>query len=127
MLTRINVGIDPSELPGQLLLTEHREITRIPNAVAEGRARVTDIPSAFCLGPGHVKFFYNKLLYLQKRFAALHAECLRRGYRVSPKFSVWVDVPPELMNDYVELPEDRTIILKRFAEKGFTLLPRRVQ
>ena len=32
-MTRINVGIDPSELNMKMLMAEHREIKRIPNCV----------------------------------------------------------------------------------------------
>ena len=63
-MTRINVGIPPAELVNQHLIAEHREIKRIPNCIAKGKYNMDGIPDKFKLGTGHVKFFYNKLLYL---------------------------------------------------------------
>lgn len=82
-MTRINYGVHPSELPRKALLAEHREIIRIPNTIRSGRAVIQDIPDEFCLGKGHVKFFYNKLRYLKKRYDHLHRTALYRGYNVT--------------------------------------------
>ncbi len=41
-MTRINVGINPEELPDKLLLAEHREITRITNTIKSGKAIIED-------------------------------------------------------------------------------------
>lgn len=81
-MTRINC-IPPSELCDQHLLAEHRELTRIPNALISGRAKPTAIPATYRLGPGHVSFFYNKLGYLKSRYRLLCDECLLRGFRVA--------------------------------------------
>jgi hypothetical protein len=59
-MTRINLGICPRRLPRVALLAEHREITRIPNAVRSGRASIRNIPSRFTLGTGHVRFFLQQ-------------------------------------------------------------------
>ncbi len=40
------------------------------------------IPDKFKLGTGHVKFFYNKLLYLKNRYTSLYNECIKRGFNV---------------------------------------------
>lgn len=82
-MTRINVGLDPEELADDVLLAEHREMTRIPNAVRSGRANLdAPAPEAFCLGPGHVRFFYRRLGYLQRRYAAVYVECeSKRNWR----------------------------------------------
>lgn len=123
-MTRINVGIRPSELPNKLLLAEHREITRIPNIISYGRAIVKNIPSEFRLGQGHVKFFYNKLGYLHKRYKLLYQECLNRGFKVTNKessFDLYTKYP-ELFNDYEETIEDRQIIVERIQSKGFSLV-----
>ena len=59
-MTRINL-VDPSELCDQHLLAEHRELTRIPNAVARGRFSLVGQPADYKLGEGHVRFFFDKL------------------------------------------------------------------
>ena len=61
-MTRINVAIPVEELTREHLISEHREIKRIPNMIKSGRAKIKNIPPKFKLGPGHVKFFYDKLL-----------------------------------------------------------------
>ena len=71
-MTRINVGVKPSELTGKHLLAEHREIKRIPNCIKKGRYKMTGIPNKFKLGTGHVKFFYNKLLFLKNRYIEIY-------------------------------------------------------
>lgn len=117
-MTRINVGIAPQDLPDKALLAEHREITRIPNAIREGRAIVHGIPATFRLGPGHVKFFYDKLLYLKKRYISLYEECVRRNFNVTDKRSAFNDLPLNLMGDYSPSDNDKKIILHRLKERG---------
>lgn len=121
-MTRINVGVNPSELPDKLLLAEHREITRIPNAVKSGRAIIKNIPSEFTLGKGHVKFFYNKLLYLKIRYISLYQECVFRGFNVTNKYEAFEDLPVSCLNGYAETVKDRKLIVNRIKEKGFKLL-----
>ena len=101
-MTRINL-VPPAELCDQHLLAEHRELTRIPNAVARGRYSLIGQPPAYKLGTGHVRFFFDKLAFLQKRYDALHAECRRRGFKVThiwpanlpPDAALWRDWQPD--------------------------------
>lgn len=109
-MTRINL-VPPEELCDQHLLAEHRELTRIPNAVARGKFSLTGQPEDYKLGEGHVRFFFNKLDFLHKRYAALHAECLARGFKVQ---NFWPqDLPPQadLWQDYV--PTDAALAASR--------------
>ena len=116
-MTRINVGIPPAELVNQHLIAEHREIKRIPNCVAKGRYNMDGIPDRFKLGTGHVKFFYNKLLYLKSRYIKLYEECISRGFNVQNYINAWDNVPNELMNDYQPTEVDRDIIKERINLK----------
>lgn len=116
-MTRINVGVHPSELTRQHLLAEHREIKRIPNAIRNGRCNLNGIPDKFCLGKGHVKFFYNKLGYLLKRYRLIYEECLSKKYNITNYESCWDGIPIELMGDYVETAKDRELILNRIRER----------
>lgn len=128
-MTRINVGIRPEELPDRLLLAEHREITRIPNAVMTGRAVLQDLPERFTLGPGHVKFFYPRLGYLSRRYSSLLVECRRRGFQVTDKSTAFERSAEinDLFNDYEETLEDRQLLLERIHSKGFRLLSKEVR
>ena len=116
-MTRINVGIPPVDLVNQHLIAEHREIKRIPNCIAKGKYNMEGIPDKFKLGAGHVKFFYNKLLYLKNRYISLYNECIKRGFNVQNYIGAWDNVPQELMNNYQPTCKDRLIIQERINEK----------
>ena len=121
-MTRINVGVLPIELPSKLLLAEHREITRIPNAIKSGRANLSQsLPTKFTLNAGHVKFFYNRCLYLKNRYVALYNECIKRGFNVTNKLTAFEDLPQKALGDYKPDIEDRQLIIDRIESKGFSL------
>ena len=77
-MTRINL-VPPAELCDKHLLAEYRELPRV-FALARD---CPDAPREYKLGAGHVKFFYDKLGFLQERFGALVEECLRRGFKIT--------------------------------------------
>ena len=116
-MTRINVGILPKELSNKHLIAEHREIKRIPNCISKGKYNMDGIPDTFKLGTGHVKFFYNKLLYLKNRYWKLYIECIKRGFNVQNYSSAWDNVPQELMNNYQPTYMDRKIIKERINDR----------
>lgn len=116
-MTRINVGIEPKELGDKHLLAEHREIKRIPNAVRSGKAIIKDIPKTFCLGKGHVKFFYDKLDYLFTRYTKIYAECQLRGFNVQYYGDAFGNISYELWNNYTETERDRKIVQERIKLK----------
>ena len=98
-MTRINL-VPPAELCDQHLLAEHRELTRIPNAVAKGKFHLKGQPTEYKLGEGHVRFFFNKLAFLKKRYDALHAECKARGFNVQYIWNEMLPDDPSLWLDY---------------------------
>lgn len=116
-MTRINAGIRPKELVDRHLLAEHREIKRIPRLISKGKYNLTDIPERFALGPGHVRFFYNKCLYLLKRYREIREECLLRGFQVQDWSRAWEGVPDDLMMDWEETLEAREEVLARIKER----------
>jgi len=116
-MTRINVGIPPIELTGKHLIAEHREIKRIPNCISKGKYKMEGIPDKFKLGTGHVKFFYNKLLFLKNRYIKLYEECINRGFNVQNYIGAWDNIPTELMNDYKPTDNDKKIIKQRIKER----------
>lgn len=125
-MTRINSGVHPSELPDRLLLAEHREIKRVPNQIASGRYNMEGQPEEFTLNKGHVKFFYDKLMYLERRYCRIHQECVRRGFSVQDFSGSFENAAKSegysLFNDWRETPEARDKIMQRIREKGFNLL-----
>ena len=121
-MTRINVGIDPSELPTKLLLAEHRELKRIPNMVRENRVNLSGIPARFTLGTGHVKFFYNKLGYLKDRYHKIYNECVVRNCNVQYYGDSFEGIPENLMSEYAHTERDRELLIERIHLRGFKLL-----
>lgn len=103
-MTRINC-IPVSELCDKHLVAEYRELPRISKL-----ARIApDAPTQYVLGAGHVKFFYDKGLYLQKRFAQLVNEMQRRGFTTN--YTSYRPHPGQLNNDWE--PDDQAIKLNR--------------
>lgn len=106
----------------KLLIAEHREIKRIPNCVKTGRVKINEIPDKFTLGKGHVKFFYNKIKYLEDRYNSIYEECINRNYNVQYYGESFAGIKTELMNNYIETPEDRALLVERITGKGFNLI-----
>ena len=80
-MTRINVGIAPTNLPDELLLAELREIKRLPYFKRTLKDQTP--PPEFTLGKGHIKFFMTRLRYARERYQRLKEEAERRGFRVT--------------------------------------------
>ena len=116
-MTRINVGIPPAELTGKHLIAEHREIKRIPNKIKKGKYSMDNQPKEFKLGSGHVKFFYDKIGYLKRRYESIYIECLKRGYNVTDFSDCFTGIDSNLMNDYQPTQRDINIIKERIKER----------
>ena len=122
-MTRINI-IHPAELCDQHLLAEHRELTRIPNDIVKREGNVPlSKEKAYLLGQGHVTFFRDKLLFLKKRYDALHEECLKRGFNVNYRWPKEAALFSNLWNDYEVTQEDIMLNQSRIEER-MTINPR---
>lgn len=121
-MTRINVGIKPSELPDKLLLAEHREIKRIPRMITSGKAKLDNIPTKFKLGTGHVKFFYGQMKYTFERYCSLYYECISRGFNVTNYMDNWKFKWGDLQGDYQPTQTDRQLIKQRIYERTSHLI-----
>jgi len=121
-MTRINV------LPAELLLSEHllaelREITRIPNAILSGKAKIDfkAIPDRYTLGKGHVLHFYDKLGYIKIRYDQLYKEAKKRGFNVTYKDIDYSQLSPvhhvALMHDYIPTKEAQLLNIERICER----------
>lgn len=120
-MTRINSSINPIELCDAHLLAEHREIKRIPNTIKSGKAVIKNIPESFRLGAGHVKYYYNKLEYLHKRYKLLYLECKDRGFNVQNYNSCFENLPQHLYNDWTEDENTRKIVVERINTRLETM------
>lgn len=79
-MTRINL-IPVELLIDAHLLAEYREITRISSLARKD----STAPGHYTLGTGHVKFFYDKGMWLYERTEQLYAECVNRGFIILRK------------------------------------------
>lgn len=122
-MTRINT-IPVSELERQHLIAEYREIGRIFDVACKAELRgytpeSYKIPAEFCLGAGHVKFFTDKLIFIEKRFTDLVNEMINRGYK--PKFTSLSSKArpknPGWYNDWQPTIQSQTLIRSRIAER----------
>jgi len=121
-MTRINL-IPVEELTDQHLIAEYRELPRIfslvKNAQDKGK-NISDfkISDKYLLGTGHVTFFYNKLIFLQKRLNLLINECLKRGFHISLQEEYPLDTfHDEWLNDWMPDLDEINLSYSRISEK----------
>ena len=122
-MTRINL-VHPKELSNQHLIAEYREIFMVGPALQRSMKSKNwnktrqDIPSEFTLNAGHVKFFYNKGKYLNKRYQLIVKEMKRRGMNPDSNRKFKKDhFPSKFYNDWSPTLKDLEIIRKRINEK----------
>ncbi len=122
-MTRINAGIHPKKLSDKHLLAEHREIKRIPNHLKKfGDRCLSNAPTLFKLGKGHVLFFISKGKYTLKRYLQIFAECKRRGFNVQNFKSAWdiYDKFSYLFDDWIPEEHEIQLVKQRIEERGGT-------
>jgi deoxyribonuclease (pyrimidine dimer) len=124
-MTRVDVGIKPTCLSDQHLTSNVREITRPINNVLKYyknntlELKLKNIPTKFKLGSGHVRFFYDKIVYLRKRYFELQEEYQKRYgklfneelYRYISTNDFLKQYPTYVLNDYKE-DNDAIVIVK---------------
>lgn len=126
-MTRLNL-VPVDELTDQHLFAEFREIKMVPQSLkrsinARGVQEVLNkIPDKFTLNKNHVTFFYNKGLYLVKRYDSLKAELRKRGYNVNfdaplDREFVYINAGKEFINDYKPTLEALAIVRERIAAR----------
>lgn len=104
-MTRINC-VPPAELTTKHLVAEYRELPRVVGLARrafERGERHDDPrnPTQYTLGPGHVRFFYPRLFYLDRRFHQLVLECRRRGFKIQhERLPSHTDLPAEWLQDW---------------------------
>ena len=118
-MTRINL-LPPSQLADQHLIAEWRELPRIfglvKNKLAEGKLILPWVK--YTMGTGHVRFFYDKLLFLQKRHQALVKEAQKRGFKLSKTEKISLQAFPKVYcKDFTPSEADLAISQQRIQEK----------
>lgn len=125
-MTRINV-VPVDELCDEHLRAEHRELTRIPNGIASGKLSGLNAPKSYTVrtednpegGKGHVKFFYDKLGYLYKRYNEILKELDNRGFKSENRWptAVFNNEYQRLWNNYDPTKEALSLNRRRIQER----------
>ena len=122
-MTRINC-VPPSSLHAKHLVAEYRELPRVFALVAKAIDRGESPsdprnPREYRLGSGHVRFFYPRLRYCERRFHRLVKEMIRRGY--TPTHTdipeVAYEIPPEWWGRWKPTPEAKSVNLARIRDR----------
>ena len=122
-MTRINL-VPPEELADQHLVAEYREIFMVGSSLQRSlrsknwNTTINNLPEKFTLNTGHVKFFYNKGLYLENRYNDIVYEMMCRGMKPDGKrvwkLSQW---PVELRGDWEPSSDDLMLIRERIKTR----------
>lgn len=122
-MTRINL-VDVSTLHDQHLMAEYREIFMVGSSLQRTLASkncektLRNIPKQFTLNKGHVSFFYDKGLYLHKRYLELINELKKRNFKLSDdrvfKVEQW---PKHLYNDWTPSDVDIALVTQRIEQR----------
>lgn len=104
-------------------MAEYREMNMVPAALQRTifslRPNFNGSPE-YTLNRGHVKFFYNKGRFLQRRYCDLVYELQQRGYDLDAsrlfEVSPWALIPP-LWGEYVPTASELLINAKRIHER----------
>ena len=119
-MTRINAGINPKLLHRLHLIAEYREITMVPAALkrslrTKDKKNILDsVPEKFTLNSGHVRFFYDKILFLFYRFHILCDELQLRGYKANINRDEALNgFPKEFYKNWIPTEEDNALVWER--------------
>ena len=122
-MTRINL-VPPRELADQHLIAEYREIFMVGSSLQRSLKSknwtntLNTLPKEFTLNSGHVKFFYNKGLFLSKRYKDIVSEMKGRGMKPNERRIFKEDQWPRLLyNDWRPSKRDMDIVRSRILEK----------
>ena len=113
-MVRINL-INPRKLLDQHLIAEYNEILMLLGHVKK-HPEVKNQPKNYCLGPGHINFFKDKLLYLKNRHESIKKEMYKRGFKTNKTIQL-KNYKKELKNNYKPKARDFKIIKIRLKEK----------
>lgn len=123
-MTRINVDLNPKLLTDQHLLAEYREIPMVPAALRRSLKTksvgdvLAGIPKEFTLNKGHVKFFYDKMAFLESRYESVVKELISRGYSIDLNRTYGgSDLPYIFRRNCSFTKNDRKVLTDRIIER----------
>ena len=99
-MSYINVGIEPSQLTDEMLLDEHRRIKNV--CALFKKAMASHIEPVIPDNDNDIMFFLDKGFYTEKRYIALHTECIKRGFNVLDYSDRWnIYLGTDYYGDYI--------------------------
>ena len=115
---RCNVGVNPYYLTDQHLIAEYRELKMVYGNLKINNFRLKTVPpSSFTLGKGHLNFFKNKLVYLDKRYDEIVKEMKNRSFQTNISFpNIW-ELHTSLLNNWTPSINDTILLRERIVEK----------
>lgn len=130
-MTRINV-VPPECLTDKHLLAEYRELPRIFTATrtltsqgvtADEYLAKNFIPKNYVLGTNHVKFFYNKISFLYKRYKDIVHELENRNFKLDYEMISSIllhcqEIDASYYGEYKPTPEDMYLNMARLAKRS---------
>ena len=100
------------------LIAEQVELLMITGMLRRNKfIHKMSIPSKFKLGTGHMTFWFDKLLYLQRRLSAVKIEINRRKFKVMERDIILDGFPEKYINEWSPTLEDSLIVRQRIGEK----------
>lgn len=116
-MARINVGVNPKYLSDQHLLAEAVEILMVVGSLKKQKFFLKKpTPKQFKLGTGHIRFFWDKILYLNRRLSYVKNEIVNRGMQTNHEIDV-SEIPLDLLNDWNPNEADFTLLKNRISER----------
>ena len=125
-MTRINL-IPVENLTRQHLIAEYRELPHVYRHVlrAQERGETREsvrarAPAEFRFGKGSILFFCDKIIWLNRRYAMLVAEMLKRGYQVNfpePPWDRINQLRDEWLNDWTPSEAEIAHSLERIEDR----------
>lgn len=131
-MTRINV-VPEQELSDCHLAGEYHEISRVFELVRKSphTRKPVCIPKEYLLGRDHVRFFYDKLGYIARRYISLALEMRYRAFKRGQDSAVDMHIVLEIVecahdsipddrwwNDYQPTPEALALNRARIEERS---------
>lgn len=113
-MVRVNL-IEPKKLTDQHLIAEYNEILMLAG-YAKKYPSLDGIPETYKLGPGHIKFFKNKLRYLKQRHEKIKREMKSRGFKTN-KSLLLENFPASLKKSWSPEDKDFKVIKTRISQK----------
>jgi deoxyribonuclease (pyrimidine dimer) len=127
-MTRINL-VRVEDLADQHLFAEWREIKMIPVKVRKIHNTKTlgeiigifeNLPEEYTMSTGHVKFFYDKMFFLHRRYLDLTKELHKREFKISHTnaFEIFLSNMPELARGHYSPSKQEILInIGRISER----------